>query len=459
MHKHFSLFPLALTLICVSLLSGCFDVETLNFNSSGSSSKNSSSLAAGIEIGGQHTVSGATITLNAVDGTELATANSDANARYTAMVTDQASYPYIITATSGTDLVSGITPDFPLISVITGPDVETANINIFTTLMVIAAQAMPGGLTAANLEQAKHIILAQLNFGLDTSLIPDPISTPVTAENAASLIKANVMLDEMILRAHNALQVMGLDMTENAIVTTIATDIADGYLNGNNGGQTGALISAIVNIVSGEVLVEGLSNNINVNGTWATDLIDNAILTTQPAVTMTTADVSVTPAMLQQAKTAIKAAQAIDPSEELSNLALIVNSLTPGENISVIEAILPQARARDFTDALTLTAGASNEQLAAINAAILPPADIPTDDQILALAWAPNTDQVIGYIVYFGPTPETALNIASETSVNSVKYGLATDLGLNSGDVACFRLKALNHVGLSEFSGAACMQI
>lgn len=461
MYRRFSLYHLALTLLSASLLTGCIDTDKLPFgsSSSGSSRSGNTSLTASIEIGGQHTVTGATITVNDRYGNVLTTTGSDTNARYSATVNDQANFPYIITASSGTELVSGITPPFPLVSVITSPDVETANINIFTTLMVISAQAMPGGLTTANLDQAKQIILDQLNFGLDTSLIPDPVTTPVTAENAASLIRANEILREMIRRVHNALQIVGYDVTEGDIVTIIATDMADGYVDGNGGGQNGALIAAIVNIISGEVLVEGLGNNLNINGAWAGDILDNAVLTTQPDSSTTTADIPVTAAMLQQTRTAIKAAQTIDPSEELSVLALIVNSLAPGESIADIETIMPQTKARDFINALTLTSGASDNQLAAINAAIKSPAEPPPDDPTLSLAWFSSTSQVIGYIVYFGPTPDTATKIASETPGTSVQYATATDLGLNSGDVVCFRLKAFNLAGLSEFSGAACMQL
>jgi len=465
--KRINLYHPALMTMCAIFLSACFNgsTSTNQANSQIGSSvdlappaSNTTTLTANIEVSGQQSVTGATITVKAADGTLLATV-SNTDAHYQVMLPDQAVYPYIITAASGVDLVSGSNPGYPLISVVSGPDDTIANINTFSTLIAKTAEFMPGGVTSANLGLARETILQQLNFGLDTALVPDPITTTISAENAASLVKANEALSEMIRRVHTALQVVGYDLSENDIILAMASDMTDGYLDGNGARSSDALIAATVNIISGQVLVEALSNNLNVNGAWAGDLLDNAIRATLPEATVTIADVTVTAAMLQQTSTAIGTAQAIDNSESLSTLALIVNSLNPEIPAADIEAILPQERANDFNDAMILTASASDSQLASINASVHPANEIPANDSPLALAWYSNPGEIVGYIVYFGSSPESATTIASETSGTSVKYYTETDLGLGPGDSVCFRLKAFNLSGLSEFSGALCMLI
>lgn len=436
---------LTLLTLCISLLTACLS----GGNHGSTDSKN---------IVGLHTVADATITVEAADGALLATTVSDNSAHYQTMVSAGADYPYTVTATSGIDLITGTPSTYPRITVITGPDNEIANINTFTTLIVKTAEAMPGGLISSNLSQAGEIILQQLNFGMDPSLVPDPITTAITAQNAASLIKANEALKEMIRRVHASLQVVGYDLNEADIIADIAGDLSDGYLDGNGPGEDSALIAATVNIVSGQVLVEGLGNNLNINGTWATNLLDNAIRTVVPEVTDTTADVTITGNMIQQTKTAISAAQAISPSEPLSTLALIVNRVNTGMNATDIEIMLPEERRQDFNEAMIASASASDSQLTSINAVVhQADSNSSPDDNLLALAWLPSDGDLLGYIVYYGPSPVSATMIASETSSASVKFYRQADLGLDPGDSVCFRLKAVNLAGLSDFSGAACM--
>jgi len=463
--KHFNLCRLVLMMLSSVLLPACFNgsnstgIASLQNGAINSNSTSSPTTLANSTLGGQSPVTGADITIKAADGSLLATTVSDSNARYQAKVPDQAYYPYIISTDTGIDLVTGAPPGFSLITAVTGPDSTIANINPFSTLIVKTAQAMPQGLTSSTLSLAGQLILQHLHFGLDTALVPDPITTPVTPQNLAALAKAGEILAEMIRRTHAALQVVGHDLSENDIVSAMAADMTDGFLDGNGAGGASALIAATANIVSGQVLIEGLSNNLNINGAWATDLLDNAIRAALPEITTTTADVAITAAMLQQTKTAIGAAQTIDPSETLSTLALTVNSLKPGMQLSAIEAVLPEKRGEDFNDAITLAVSASNSQWASINAAVRQTSQNPGNDKLLALAWYSSPGEVLGYIVYYGSTPESATTIASETSGTSVEYYTNADLGLNPGDSVCFRLKAFNLAGLSGFSGAACMYI
>ena len=458
--RHILFRLILIAIIGPSLLSACFYGSDNSASNTPVTSDDPSPMLASIRLEGQTSVTGATITVKSANGdTLLASTVSDTDASYDTMVTDKAIYPYILTATAGVDLVTGTPPGFTLVSAVTSPDDVTANLNPFSTLIVKTAQAMPGGLTAANLDQARQSILQHLGFGLDISALPDPVTTPITAQNVADTVKAGEALAEMIRRTHAALQVAGNNLSENDIILAIAADMTDGFLDGNGASGTRPLVTAMANVVSGKVLIEALSNNLNVNGAWATDLLDGAIRATLPGTTEMTAQVPINTAILDQTKTAIGAAQPIDPSEELSTLALIVNSLDPGSEAADIEAVLTEKRGQDFDDAITMTANATSSQLAAINSAVRQTSTPPEDDKMLALAWYSNPGNILGYIVYYGTSPASATNIASETSGTSVKYYTQLDLGLDPGDSVCFRLKAFNLAGLSGFSGAACMTI
>lgn len=94
------------------------------------------------------------------------------------------------------------------------------------------------------------------------------------------------------------------------------------------------------------------------------------------------------------------------------------------------------------------------------------PAPSGTLQTILQLGWQPNTDPIAGYIVYFGPAAANTPNVASDLPIAStafnaqaptVSYNAATQLGLQTGDSVCFRLRAYNADGaLSNWSPAAC---
>jgi hypothetical protein len=77
----------------------------------------------------------------------------------------------------------------------------------------------------------------------------------------------------------------------------------------------------------------------------------------------------------------------------------------------------------------------------------------------ISLSWQPNLDQVDGYIVYGGPTAQEATNRLSTTALTSVKYDINNDLGLSSGDQACFRLRSYRAEYLSAYSEAVCVDI
>ncbi len=87
-----------------------------------------------------------------------------------------------------------------------------------------------------------------------------------------------------------------------------------------------------------------------------------------------------------------------------------------------------------------------------------------TDVELL-LSWLPNPDEIFGYIVYYGPAADATVAVASVLSVTDddfdpqapwVRYNAQLDLDVDEGSTVCFKLRAYNNVGESNFSGAAC---
>lgn len=87
---------------------------------------------------------------------------------------------------------------------------------------------------------------------------------------------------------------------------------------------------------------------------------------------------------------------------------------------------------------------------------------------LITLSWDPNPDDILGYAVYYGPTEDSANQLASVLPITSgqynpaapsIQYALVDDLYvmLNQDDTICFRLKAYNGTGFSEFSKSACL--
>ncbi len=402
---------------------------------------------------------GASISITDSNGELLALTTSDDAASYAVTIPRNAAFPVIITATGGTDTVTGSPLSFPMMSVAMSADSNTANINPFSTLIVRTAKAMEGGLNRDNLETAKQYIVKDLNFGIDKRLASDPITASVTKQNIANIVKASVTFSEAIRRTHYSLLAMGESVTKEQLIDALAADMIDGYLDGIGETNANQLYSATINVVSGQVLIEALSNNLHVEGAWGTDLLDNAILVTMPDTATSTADVAITSEMIAQAKTSIGAAKTAAPNESLSTIAITLDNLPPESDLDNIRRLLPYSKSKDIKQAISKLAFLNNNELAIVNVHHKKENPAVSGDETVTLAWNPNTDSVLGYIVYYGPTPDTATNIATETSSTSVLLMRNSDLRLNLGDRICFRLKAYDNNLLSGFSGAACGRV
>jgi len=368
------------------------DLGLENFNINGGSTS-ASTISGSV---GDGPIVNAQIKITDATGAVIGTAVSDTTASYNISVPAGSVYPVVVTATGGTDVVTGTEPDFNMVSVVTDSSESTVNINPFSTLMVKTAQAMFGGLTTYNLSVAKLNVLDQLSFGLDPALVPDPITTAINGTNVASIIKASETFGEAIRRTRSTLIVSGSNYTGDEIIDTIARDMTDNVLDGRGPGAN-AQIAATANIEAGQVLVEALVNRLNVNGADATTPMDMAINLSVPSATMSTADVVITERMLDQARTAVAAAQAYSPSSNLSAVAVILAGLSGNSLAADIETVLPANPGAVFNEVITQLPLSTNNQLESINATVRSGVVEPVVETSSSRPWEDLVNEAVGF--------------------------------------------------------------
>ncbi|MCK4951677.1 MAG: hypothetical protein KAS48_07650, partial [Gammaproteobacteria bacterium] len=250
---------------------------------------------------GDGPIVGATVVIRSADGTVLATTASNDNANFNVSVKAKGKdYPLVIETSGGIDLVTGMAPDFDMTSIASAPSQKRVNVNPFSTMIEKVARTMPGGLRVTNIDEAKNIVLSELNFGLDASLIPDPITATITGDNVALMVKASETMAEMIRRTRDT---YGSNITGSDVIDAMVADLADGKVDGSGLAGTNAHISAVSNIVTSQVLLEAMNNNLRVNGDVATNAMDYAIGVSLPGAPSTaiTQNVVINQAMITQA--------------------------------------------------------------------------------------------------------------------------------------------------------------
>jgi len=178
---------------------------------------------------GDGPIIGAIVNAYDVDGNFLGSTNSTDSANYQLTVrTGRKSYPINIIANGGTDIVSNMTPEFLLSSVaLTPADRKRININPFTTFIVKTASFMSGGLNDNNVAIATLYVTNALNFGLDTTLISDPIGVAFNGQTIANLIKASEVLSEAVRRTRDQLIAQGIDVSANQVIDSLSADLID----------------------------------------------------------------------------------------------------------------------------------------------------------------------------------------------------------------------------------------
>ena len=332
-------------------------------------------LADDIQIAGSvgdGPVTGATVEVWNVRGEMIGSMKSDNTASFRSRIrVRRSSYPLLLKVRGGTDLVSGRAPDFQMLSVMRNRYTRQVNINPFSTLIVKIAQSLPGGLNRDNIRTASGFVMQTSAFGLDAAVVSDTISSRLTDDNVANLIKASEAMGEMVRRTRDRMRAAGLQVSGSGVMDALAADMKDGRLDGRGAAGTNSRLTAVAKVVSGQVMVEALSNNLKVDGVVATSVIDEAIRITRPGVANNalTRSVRITDNALKQTMAAIAAASVVDPGAEVDGLAAVVSGIRSGASSADAATVLPADSSRAFDNSLQLVTSASQGQIDRVNTA------------------------------------------------------------------------------------------
>jgi hypothetical protein len=326
---------------------------------------------------GDGPIANARIEIRSASGQLLATSKSSPTADYDVSFRTQGRhYPLRVTADQGTDLVTNITPDFALVSGIISPSVNSViNLNPYTTLVFLTAEKS-GGINSTNIAAANTAVLARYGFGLDTRLVPDPLTTPMDGSNVHAIVKASETMGEMIRRTRNALNLSSTATVHgDHVVAALAADLTDGWIDGNGATGHSARIAAIANVATAAVMVQAMANRLEWHhSTGATKNItsdmDRAIRTVRPTApdTSNTENVPIPQEALDQTIRALEAASLLVTDESITEtIRLLRNEVQPGAKPSEVRPRLPDDIDSWLNVAVTIAAGADGEKIAKIN--------------------------------------------------------------------------------------------
>jgi len=406
-------------------LAGCLSLEQ------DASSGSTSSAIPAVQISGSigdGPVTGATVTVYSNSGEVLGSMVSDNTATFRSTLKVKGNqYPLRLVVSDGIDLVTGAAPDFEMVSVMLNPSYKQVNINPFTTLIVLLAEKLPGGLDNNNVDAARHVVLEELGFGLDTNRVADPISTEITEENVAYLVKSSEELGEMVRRTRDLIAETGKSASGDSIMSTLAADLTDGVVDGLGGVGSNPTVAAVANVVSGQVLVEAMSNSLRVGGVIATSTIDLAIVSTRNNVgsTRLTDSVTLTAQMLEQARVAVTAAEVLDSGSAVTDIAAGISSLTPGDTPSIVKDVLPPGSTTALDNAVNMVASAGTDEMNTVNQVVASGGtNVPVPQPVVTV----NTPPVITGTPATSVTANSAYQfqpVASDADGDALGYSIA----------------------------------
>ncbi|MFB3107301.1 MAG: hypothetical protein ACE1ZA_20590, partial [Pseudomonadales bacterium] len=167
---------------------------------------------------GDGPIVGAAMTVVDASGTVVLTGLGDSTANYQIAVPDDTLMPVTIRANGGTDLVTGRAADFELVAVATASGAQTINVSPLSTLAVQTATCSADGLSAASLQDSWNTIHREVGMGLDSALVSDPMTEPVTESNVETVVLANETLGEVVRRTQIALTNAGMPISGDEVI-------------------------------------------------------------------------------------------------------------------------------------------------------------------------------------------------------------------------------------------------
>jgi len=323
-----------------------------------------------------------------------------------AVKTKAGDYPLVIEARNGTDLVTNLAPDFTMFGVIPeASESTTANVNPFSTFTVELAKDLQGGLTLANLNAAEQIVATSLNSGLTSLVATGPSGTAIDASNIAEIIKASEALSETVRRTRDLLQAFGTTTSGNDVIRELSADLIDEIIDGLGAPQTDARTAAISTVVSIQVLLESMANELHVNGIDATDAMTSAmnqVLDGTPETGI--ADQAATTEMLNKVRIGLAAGVAVSTSPALADLRQVANGLQAGMDASLVRTLLPTDYRATLDALLLLVAGGDLSVINAINGVVRNGGKEPPPNRAPTISGTPPTMAATGTSYSFTPT-------------------------------------------------------
>lgn len=303
---------------------------------------------------GDGPVTNATITIVDANGSEIGTTTSDSAASYNFILPAGVAMPVEIRATGGLDLVTGRMLDFDLVSIATNPQQTNLNISPLTTLEYEISRCLPDGVPT---DEAKQIIASQMSMGLGDI---DSQTVLVDASNAAAFVKANEALGEIIRRSASLLT----GSNETTVLAQIGCDLADGALDGN--GSSSPRVAAVVHANLVAVLIETLSNSLQVDGTNALTRMNQSVATIQPAAEIFTDDVQPDDNIIELLYKSIGIIRAGTDVSTLTEIENILASTSPEDLATILATDLSPSAAQTLRELPMLTSQAQSDELTAI---------------------------------------------------------------------------------------------
>lgn len=394
---------------------------------------------------GDGPIVGAAMRILRNDGVELARMESSATASFNVVVRTKGKYyPLSIEASNGIDLVTNSAPDFELLSAVREPGKKSiANVNPFSTFTVELAGHLPGGPSKANLVAAEAIVSAELNNGLTSLATSGSMNTKIDRTNIAEIVRASEALGETVRRTRAALEASGYPTSADSVVRAVAADLTDSVVDGRGGSGSDARLAAVWNIVSAQVLLETMANELHVGGSDATQLMSNAIASVLDAAGgPALADLTVTAEMIEQARVGLVAAYGITSDPTIADLLDAMEGIQSGAGSATVRnSALPGDYRLRLDNAVLLTAGGSAATLGIVNDISRnrtqtigsdpgPDAGSTPGSDSVTLNWTPPTHNedgsplidLAGFRIYWGTTPGSYPNSVTIGDPSATTY-------------------------------------
>lgn len=379
-----------------------------------------------VEIGGSvgdGPVVNALLEVIANDGSVLSDTISGEDAGYNIKLKTKGKYyPLTIDALGGTDLVTHSVPGFTMTSAATEPRRNiVANINTYTTLAIAAARQTSGGLSSTNISTAVAAVTRAFNAGMTSTLSVDPMTVEIDDSNLAEIVKASEVLAEIFRRTQAALGSQATSV--DGVIEALGADLVDGALDGAGAAQTNRKISALTVLVSSQVMLEAMVNELEVNGQDVTTALDDVIrqLATGQSPALT-ASRPVTEAMIGLARRGVDAAIALADSPELQELSGALGAITEGMSAELARATLPTDESGALDASIQLLSTGSDADFDAVLSGDATSTSPISTNTAPVISGTPPTSVNVGETYSFVPTASDVDDDALAFSILGLPY-------------------------------------